>query len=77
MVRQLKQLVAALGFLHSRNIVHHDVKPANVLVQDGERPPSFSPISMYPTPIGNFQLLISTYRIHLSCPSSSLCPAPA
>lgn len=29
------QLLSAVSFLHSRGILHHDVKPANVLISDG------------------------------------------
>lgn len=37
-VRIMKQLVDALQYVHERRIVHRDVKPANILLFDGERP---------------------------------------
>ncbi len=34
---EFRQILAAVGFLHSRNIVHRDLKPSNVLVMKGGR----------------------------------------
>jgi serine/threonine protein kinase len=32
--RVMKQLLSALSYLHSMNVLHHDVKPANILIDD-------------------------------------------
>ncbi len=33
-IRYIRQVADALGFIHSRNIMHLDVKPANILLDD-------------------------------------------
>lgn len=32
----MRALVSALEFLHAKNIVHRDVKPANILIAEGK-----------------------------------------
>lgn len=39
-LRFMRQLADALAALHDRGILHRDVKPANVMLLDGSRPPT-------------------------------------
>ncbi|MGR9053609.1 MAG: serine/threonine protein kinase [Gammaproteobacteria bacterium] len=62
LLRAFGSLLAGVGFVHAHNLVHLDIKPANILIRPGNDPLllDFGAIQSYPKPTRNKQSKVLT-----------------